>query len=40
MKENRGENRRKKKEKLKIGLNLINYFYIFLQTHFTYFSLL
>ena len=33
-------NKRKSKKNKKIGLYLINYIYMFLQTHFTYFSLL
>ena len=32
--------KKKVKENNQISLNLINYFYIFLQTHFTYFFLL
>ena len=31
------ENERKRKEKLKIDLMLVNYFYTFLQIHLTYF---
>ena len=34
------KSKRKEKVKEKKGLNLINYFYIFFQTYFTYFSLL
>ena len=34
------EGNKKIKKKLKIGLNSINYFYMFLQTHFIYFLLL
>ena len=41
-KENREEKkkRRESKGKLKKDLKLINYFYIILQTHFTYLTLL
>ena len=32
--------RKKLEGKLKFGLNSINYFYMFFQTHFTYYHLL
>ena len=39
-KKNKIERKSRKKEKEKIDLKSINYFYVFFQTHLTYFSLL
>ena len=37
--ERKSRRKEKVKENKKIDLNLINYFYMFFQTHFAYFSL-